>query len=220
MVRSSWLSSGQDSETTLMPFLAGSGFPIVPKGSCRQEQKKPTWRNTRRRSTTSAYSPTSPPAGRFALYLVVRGAFIVIHGVKNATAIGQHPHINYDRFPGELGERSRLPSARKSVASSRISDTPSSPDWELTISWNRFGSRPSVRARYPVVISCSNDGFSSPRPSFAKPANKPGLHDLCQNRIAQQYDGQEQPVARRERDEPERVRQRRNRQPGACRDDD
>jgi hypothetical protein len=29
----------------------------------RQEQKKPTWQNTRRYSTTSAYSSTSPPAG-------------------------------------------------------------------------------------------------------------------------------------------------------------
>ena len=28
----------------------------------RHEQKKPTWRNTRRYSTTSAYSSTSPPA--------------------------------------------------------------------------------------------------------------------------------------------------------------
>jgi hypothetical protein len=28
-----------------------------------QEQKKPTWQNTRRHSTTSAYSSTRPPAG-------------------------------------------------------------------------------------------------------------------------------------------------------------
>ena len=36
-------------------------------------QKKPTWRNTRRYSATSAYSSTSPPATcRVALHLVVR----------------------------------------------------------------------------------------------------------------------------------------------------
>jgi hypothetical protein len=28
-----------------------------------------------------------------------------------------------------------------------VSDTPSSPDWKLTISLNRFASRPSVRAQ-------------------------------------------------------------------------
>ena len=56
-------------------------------------------------------------------------------------------------------------------------------------------------------------------PSFAKPANKPGLHHLGQNRIAQQHEGQIQPEQRRERDEPERVRQRRYRQPGAGRYD-
>ena len=60
----------------------------------------------------------------------------------------------------------------------------------------------------------------SPPPSFAKPANKPGLHHLGQQRIAQQHEGQIQPEQRRERDEPERGRQRRNRQPGAGRDDD
>lgn len=37
-----------------------------------QEQKKPTWRNTQRHSTTSAYSLTSPPTDGVALYLVVR----------------------------------------------------------------------------------------------------------------------------------------------------
>jgi len=59
-----------------------------------------------------------------------------------------------------------------------------------------------------------------PGRSFAKPANEPGLHHLGQQRIAQQHDGQIQPEQRRERDKPERVRQRRNRQPGAGRDDD
>jgi len=64
------------------------------------------------------------------------------------------------------------------------------------------------------------NAFSSPPPSFPKPANEPGFHQLCQNRIAQQHDCQKQPVQRRERDKSERVRQGRNRQPGADRDDD
>ncbi len=34
--------------------------------------KKPTWRNTQRYSTTSAYSLTGPPPRRITLYLVVR----------------------------------------------------------------------------------------------------------------------------------------------------
>ena len=44
--------------------LNSQGVPsrLVPNVSCRQEQKKPTWRNTQRRSTTSAYSSTNPPA--------------------------------------------------------------------------------------------------------------------------------------------------------------
>ena len=73
--------------------------------------------------------------------------------------------------------------------------------------------------KYHIVISCSMNKFSSP-PSISKPANEPGLHHLGQQRIAQQHDGQKQPVQRRERNEPERVRQGRNRQPGADRDDD
>src|SRR5664280_2581402 len=60
---------------------------------------------------------------------------------------------------------------------------------------------------------------SSPPPSFAKPANEPGLHHLGQQRVAQQHDGQIQPEQRRERDESKRVRQRRYRQPGAGRYD-
>ena len=56
--------------------------------------------------------------------------------------------------------------------------------------------------------------------SFTKPADEPGLHQLGQQRVAQQHDGQIQPEQRRERDKPERVRQRRHRQPGAGRDDD
>ena len=35
---------------------------LILNVSCRQEQKKPTWLNTRRRSATSAYSSTNPPA--------------------------------------------------------------------------------------------------------------------------------------------------------------
>jgi hypothetical protein len=61
---------------------------------------------------------------------------------------------------------------------------------------------------------------SSARPSFAKSANEPGLDDLRQNRVAQQHGSQVHPVERRERDKPERVGQGRDRQPGACRDDD
>jgi len=38
----------------------------------RRPKKKPTWPNTLGRSTTSAYSSTSLPANRAALYLVVR----------------------------------------------------------------------------------------------------------------------------------------------------
>ena len=57
-------------------------------------------------------------------------------------------------------------------------------------------------------------------PAFAKPANKPGLHHLGQQRVAQQHEGQIQPEQRRERDEAEGGRQRRNRQPGAGRDND
>ena len=49
--------------------------------------------------------------------------------------------------------------------------------------------------------------YSAPL-SLARSANKPGLHHLRKNRIAQQHDGQKQPVQRLERDEPERVRQR------------
>src|ERR1017187_10392926 len=64
------------------------------------------------------------------------------------------------------------------------------------------------------------NAFSPAPPSFAKPANKPGLYHLCQQRITQQHYGQKQPVPRRERDKPERVCQGRNRQPGAYRDDD
>ena len=37
------------------------GFPRVGNIPRRQEQKKPTWRNTLRYSTTSAYSLTNPP---------------------------------------------------------------------------------------------------------------------------------------------------------------
>jgi hypothetical protein len=37
---------------------------------------------------------------------------------------------------------------------------------------------------YPVVISCSRNAFCSAPASFAKPANKSGLHHLRQNRIA------------------------------------
>jgi hypothetical protein len=44
-------------------------------------------------------------------------------------------------------------------------------------------------------------------PSIAKPANEPGLYQLGQQRIAQEQDGQEQPVPRRQRNEPERTRQ-------------
>ena len=42
------------------------GSPILrrkPGFAGNQEQKKPTWRDTRRYSTTSAYSSTSPPVG-------------------------------------------------------------------------------------------------------------------------------------------------------------
>src|ERR1035441_1023073 len=89
-----------------------------------------------------------------------------------------------------------------------------------TVTIRRF-LLPRTCLRYQfVVISCSRTAFSSAPPSIAKPANEPGLHHLGQQRIAQQHDGQKQPVQRRERDEPERLRQRRNRQPGADRDDD
>src|SRR5208282_3657867 len=37
-------------------------LPSIPKVSCRQERKKPTWRNSRRNSATSAYSSTNLPA--------------------------------------------------------------------------------------------------------------------------------------------------------------
>jgi hypothetical protein len=40
---------------------------------------------------------------------------------------------------------------------------------------------------YPVVISCSRNAFCSAPASFAKPANKPGLHHLRQNRIAMPF---------------------------------
>ena len=41
-----------------------SGLPVavIVNNLHRQERKKPTWRNTRRYSTTSAYSLTSPSA--------------------------------------------------------------------------------------------------------------------------------------------------------------
>ena len=70
-----------------------------------------------------------------------------------------------------------------------------------------------------IEFSCSRNAFSSPRPSLAEPANEPGLHHLSQQRVAQQHDGQIQPEQRRERDKPERGRQRRHRQPGAGGDD-
>ena len=57
-------------------------------------------------------------------------------------------------------------------------------------------------------------------PSFPKPVNEPGLHHLCQDCITQQHDGQKQPVQRREGDKAERFREGRNRQPGACCDDE
>ena len=64
------------------------------------------------------------------------------------------------------------------------------------------------------------NALSPPPPSFAKLANEPGLHELGQDRIGQQHSGQIQPVERRERDKAEGVGQRRDRQPGAGRDDD
>ena len=43
-------------------FAGNDSAVDMPVGG-RQEQKKPAWRNTRRHSTTSAYSSTNPPAG-------------------------------------------------------------------------------------------------------------------------------------------------------------
>ena len=44
------------------PFHRTSSPTVVANVLHNQEQKKPTWRNTQRYSTTSAYSSTSPPA--------------------------------------------------------------------------------------------------------------------------------------------------------------
>jgi hypothetical protein len=56
--------------------------------------------------------------------------------------------------------------------------------------------------------------------SFAIPAIKPGLNQLCQNHITDQHDCQQQPIQRRKSDKPEGRSQRRNSQPGAhCNDD-
>ena len=65
--------------------VGGSHLPIDPFAYI---QKKPTWRNTRRYSTTSAYSLPSPPARRgLALYLVVRQ----FHGTGADTFHRTHP---------------------------------------------------------------------------------------------------------------------------------
>jgi hypothetical protein len=40
----------------------GTTRGVLANVAHRQEQKRPTWRNTRRYSATSAYSLTSPPA--------------------------------------------------------------------------------------------------------------------------------------------------------------
>ena len=72
----------------------------------------------------------------------------------------------------------------------------------------------------PDEFSCSINAFFWTPSSFAKPANKPGLHQLGQNRIAEQHDGQIEPIQRWEWNKPERARQRRNRQPGTDGHDD
>ena len=51
---------------TLRFALAGTGIPQ------HRKTKKADVAETRRYSTTSAYSLTSPPVGRVALYLVIR----------------------------------------------------------------------------------------------------------------------------------------------------
>ena len=65
-------------------------FPSIPK-SCNAKTKKPTWRNMRRSSATSAYSSTSPPAKLVALHPVNRRPFIVGHGMGNAIVLDRRP---------------------------------------------------------------------------------------------------------------------------------
>lgn len=55
--------------------------------------------------------------------------------------------------------------------------------------------------------SCAENAGDSAPSSFAEPANKPSLHPLGQNCIAQQHNDQKQPILWREQDKPERVRQ-------------
>jgi hypothetical protein len=58
---------------TLRGIAAPSGRKSLRKLNANDKRKKkPTWRNTLRYSTTSAYSLTGLPAGRVTLYLVIR----------------------------------------------------------------------------------------------------------------------------------------------------
>jgi hypothetical protein len=59
----SWATVAQELLGRLGALPAVGLFPIGADDRVHRKQKKPTWCNTRRRSATSAYSSTNPPAG-------------------------------------------------------------------------------------------------------------------------------------------------------------
>jgi hypothetical protein len=98
---------------TLRGIAAPSGRKSLRKLNANDKRKKkPTWRNTLRYSTTSAYSLTGLPAGRVTLYLVIR---------RLSFNYSAGPAFNFATTPltlsaystAQAGERKRVRSKKK-----------------------------------------------------------------------------------------------------------
>jgi hypothetical protein len=79
---------------TLRGIAAPSGRKSLRKLNANDKRKKkPTWRNTLRYSTTSAYSLTGLPAGRVTLYLVIRRLSLNYSAGPRSTS--PRPYLRY-----------------------------------------------------------------------------------------------------------------------------
>ena len=93
---------------------------------------------------------------------------------------------------------------------------------------SRYAEAGTRKACRVSALVCANRCAFAPRrltclegrPSLAEFADKPGFDHLGQERIAEQHEGQVEPVECRQRDKSERTGQGGDRQPSAARDDD